>query len=84
LAEAEVDVHAGEGFDVRGLVKSANVHWFKADVADQPGDCFFASSSSPQKTKFAGGFNCAAFSKIDAKKALNAFATFAPGASSAT
>jgi hypothetical protein len=38
LAEGKVDIHARKCLDVHSLIKTADVHPLKADVADQPGD----------------------------------------------
>jgi hypothetical protein len=40
LTEAKVDIHARRCLDVRSLIKTHDAHRLKADVADQPGDCF--------------------------------------------
>jgi hypothetical protein len=44
LAKAKVDIHAHKCLDICSLIKTADIHRLKADVADQPSDRFLPTS----------------------------------------
>jgi len=43
LAKAKVDIHARKCLDLCSLIKTADIHRPKADVADQPSDRFLGT-----------------------------------------